>query len=433
LAGALPTSSARCLALRGVSFELGEHAPVRGHRGARPGGQEDVSMEVLPELGLDYVREVRSGHGHRAQDDISHGSDGSDAVLCVLDDARVMGGGQYFALRLARHISRSRGADRVLLACPGNSALAKAARQEAIEVADVAFPNPRLSQALQLVPALMSLRRLIASTRPATLVGNSARCQLYAFVAMMRLPAHPPLVAVLLEQDSARRRVLRMLYRRIGRLEALGSNAARAYRGRLRGVDVHQINNFLTDEEYEELGSLARPARRDPGQRVLGVLSRLIPEKGVVELVEELAVVGTDHWGKLLIAGPAEHPSYERRLRGRITELGLDRRIHLLGPVPDAGRFLPHVDVVIVPSTGNEGQPTVILEALAGGRPVIVRRSAYADDYNGLAVIPFDNARDLVRCLSSLPDPPRSDTLLRERFGAGQVLSAIERASTGDR
>jgi glycosyltransferase involved in cell wall biosynthesis len=351
-----------------------------------------------------------------------------ERTICILDDARIMGGGQSFALRLARQIAQTRGRDRVLLACPEDSLLAQAARRAQLSVASIRFPDLRPAEIVPIVRNLVALRRLIASLGPAIVVGNSARCQVSATVAMMGVRPRPPFVAMMVEQDSARRGALRILYRRLGRLAVLGANAARSYRERLPGVEIDQVNNFLTDEEFEQLRALARPRRPDPAQRVLGVLSRLIPEKGIVELVEELAAAGTDAWEKLLIAGNPEQPAYERRLRARIAELALEERVSLLGPVADAGRFLAETDTVIVPSTGNEGQPTVILEALAAGRAVIVRRPLYSEDYAGLGVVPFANAAELREALLSAPDPVAGDGL-RDRFGAEQALAALERAA----
>jgi len=341
-----------------------------------------------------------------------------------------MGGGQRFALRLARHVAKARGHDSVVVVCPQRSSLAEAARQAEVSVAAMTFPDPRVTNLLRLPPTLIKLRGLIGSIAPTTLVGNSARCQLYGALAMAGLRRRPRLVALMHEQDSAGRAALRILYQHIGSLEVVGRNAAIAYRVRLPGVDVHQVNNFLTAAEFEQLRSLRRPRRTEPTRQVLGVLGRLIPEKGLIELVEELAAVGHDAWGKLVIAAMPEQLSYERRLRERIAELALEQRVTLLGQAADAGRFLAETDVVIVPSTGNEGQPTVILEALATGRPVIVRRQLYSADYAGLPVTPFEGPHDLRTALLAPPEPVLPDELVQARFGVDQVLTALERPTS---
>jgi glycosyltransferase involved in cell wall biosynthesis len=100
----------------------------------------------------------------------------------------------------------------------------------------------------------------------------------------------------------------------------------------------------------------------------------------------------------------------------------------LLGPVSDTAGFLEPADLLIVPSTGNEGQPTVILEALAAGRPVIVRSQLYTEDYEGLAVRAYETVDELRQAILSPPDATASHAVLRERFGAQQAVAALERS-----
>ena len=73
-----------------------------------------------------------------------------------------------------------------------------------------------------------------------------------------------------------------------------------------------------------------RPAGRAGGETVVGVLTRLIPEKGVLELVEELAACGS--WSTARIAGRAQDPGYAARVQGRIDALGLARAHLAAGP-----------------------------------------------------------------------------------------------------
>lgn len=57
-------------------------------------------------------------------------------------------------------------------------------------------------------------------------------------------------------------------------------------------------------------------------------------------------------------------------VRQRILELGLERRIHLLGAREDAYRYIPDADVITLTS-GWEGTPYSLLEAMAWARPVV--------------------------------------------------------------
>src|SRR5690349_4406096 len=82
------------------------------------------------------------------------------APLWLLDDGGlVLGGGQLFALRLAR--SAGRGARSVTLACPEGSPLWRAAREAGVAVADVPFPAPDPRNAIALRHAAGCLRAAV--------------------------------------------------------------------------------------------------------------------------------------------------------------------------------------------------------------------------------------------------------------------------------
>jgi glycosyltransferase involved in cell wall biosynthesis len=161
---------------------------------------------------------------------------------------------------------------------------------------------------------------------------------------------------------------------------------------------------------------------------VVGFLGRLIPEKGAVELVEELAAVRAS-WSRLLVGGARQDEQYARLVEARAVELGVGAEVHLSGHVDDVPAFLSGIDVLVVPSTGNEAQPTVILEALALGRPVLVREPVWSPDFEGLPVVPYRDAGDLGERLAALPSGDADPELLRERFGPGQAIAAIDAAA----
>jgi len=63
----------------------------------------------------------------------------------------------------------------------------------------------------------------------------------------------------------------------------------------------------------------------------------------------------------------------------------------------DVDRFLPHVNIVVLPSF-TEGLPNVALEACAAGKPVVATRvggtpEVIVDGLNGYLVPPGDSAR----------------------------------------
>ena len=103
--------------------------------------------------------------------------------------------------------------------------------------------------------------------------------------------------------------------------------------------------------------------------------------------------------------------------------------VELRGQVSDVPAFLGEIDALVVPSVGNEGQPTSILEALAYGRPVVVRDGVYARDYEGLPVVAYSDSADLGAALRDLPQGAVDAAELERRFGPAQLIAAFEAAS----
>jgi glycosyltransferase involved in cell wall biosynthesis len=265
----------------------------------------------------------------------------------------------------------------------------------------------------------LRLRKLLRTAQPdALIVGNSARCQLVAAGA-----ARQRVICLMHEQDTAARRIARLLSY-AGPVVATGANAAAAYATRL-GRPVAKIDNMLAPSEMDVLIA-GRTARSGEGPPVLGVLGRLIPEKGIRELVEELAQC-PDAWERLIVGAPRQEGEYADEVERRIDELGLGSRARLEGEVSDVPTFLAGIDILVLPSTGREGQPTVILEALACARPVVVRQPVFSADYEGLPVVPYRGAADLPQALGRARGlPPADSDALRSRFTPQAVLDVLE-------
>jgi glycosyltransferase involved in cell wall biosynthesis len=129
----------------------------------------------------------------------------------------------------------------------------------------------------------------------------------------------------------------------------------------------------------------------------------LVERKGhhrIVEVLGALSVSGTQP--HLLIAGgPGPEGQYEERIRKLVADLGLDRSVHFLGPVPAAvmAELMSAADVFCLSST-NEGWPNVVHEALACGTPVVATDVGAVPDMLAAGryghIVPVDD-RDALR------------------------------------
>jgi glycosyltransferase involved in cell wall biosynthesis len=343
--------------------------------------------------------------------------DGGAVELWVLDDARIFGGGQRFAVKLALGASVRKPVIRCLMVCPAESELARRSRDAGFDVLHADYPSVSPPSARS-PAAILALRRLLASAPPfAIFVANSPRTQAYTAAARLLLRDTHPIVNVAHEQDTASRPVARATLKRSGPLVAIGANSAAAYRRALPGVTVRHINNILDDVELES-------ASRAPARTVrLAVLARMIPEKGILELLDE-AAASSDHWSTLAIGAPPQDVGYEARVIQRIRELGLADRAHLAGAISDVADFIDEADVLVVPSTGREGQPSTIIEALARGLPVLVREPILSDDFGGLPVHSYHDAGDFGAALGALRLAPSVEDM-RARFGTDQAIDGL--------
>jgi len=107
-------------------------------------------------------------------------------------------------------------------------------------------------------------------------------------------------------------------------------------------------------------------------------VGRLMPEKGVFDLVQAVAQVNATVPCKLLVAG--DGASSEAMFR-MAEELGIAGRVEMLGHVsgPRLARCYLQADALVLPSY-REGFPTVLLEAMSDGLPIVTTRLRGAAD-----------------------------------------------------
>lgn len=349
------------------------------------------------------------------------------SAVWILDDGLIMGGGQRFGLRLAEAFS-DRGLPVRFLA-PAASEFGHEVARRGFDLADVTYPRLVPPAVGSMPTTVRRLRELLEDAQADTLViGNTARCQAYATAGLLTLPRWPVLVHLLHEQTSVTRPSARAVYRRMGALVAVGDQTAQLYREHLPGVSVAAISNFMDEAEVERIVA-ARTSPPGGPRPVVGFLGRLIPNKGVLELVEELAQT-PDTWSALRIAAPPQDAAYTERIRARIEELGLADRVELLGEIRDLDAFFGSIDVLVVPSVGfHEGQPTVILEALLYDRPVIARHQLRSPALEDLPIGFYETPADLGALLGDRPPGSVDATAFLRRFGSSDVVETLLRVA----
>jgi glycosyltransferase involved in cell wall biosynthesis len=150
------------------------------------------------------------------------------------------------------------------------------------------------------------------------------------------------------------------------------AQAGRVRRCGVRPGRVSVIHNAVDPERFTDpdpryQAKLLRYFRQ-PRARVVGAAGRLSPEKGFDVLVAAAQRVAKrdPSVGFILFGTGACRP----RLQRQIQAAGLAATFVLAGFRADLDRFLPHLDLLVLPSF-TEGLPNVVLEACAAGIPVV--------------------------------------------------------------
>jgi len=208
------------------------------------------------------------------------------------------------------------------------------------------------------------------------------------------------------------------------------AQAARVRRAGVRPERIRVIYNAIDPTRFLEPDTRYRAKLlryfRQPRSYVIGAAGRLSPEKGfevLVRAAERVLREQPDTGFVLFGEGPER-----ARLQQQINAAGLGQSFILAGFRADLDRFLPHFDLLVLPSY-TEGMPNVVLEAFAAGVPVVATTvggtpEIVEDGVSGYLVPSGDDEAMAERiCLAlnnadTLPDMGREGRLyVREKFG----------------
>ncbi len=175
------------------------------------------------------------------------------------------------------------------------------------------------------------------------------------------------------------------------------------------GIDIGRFDN----PELEPIAEFD-----DTAVNILYV-GRAEKRKGLAYLIRAFGVVNArDPATRLLVVGPDSR--LRRRFEARVRSSG-QQNIHFVGAPSDAElpRYHRTADIFCSPALGNESQGYVILEAMAGGVPVVASNiegyaSVVTHGLDGMLVRPKDTL-ELANCLTELVRDERE----RRRLASG--------------
>jgi glycosyltransferase involved in cell wall biosynthesis len=229
--------------------------------------------------------------------------------------------------------------------------------------------------------AAFALRRYVKGACPRALFSAMTHTNILAVLATRLMRDRPRLVVVEHNQFDANKALKRglvrlsydlvpLLYRHAdvvaGVSEGVAGSIARA--ARLPRADVRVLHNPIVTPE---LGKRAAGAPDHPwfdgSAPVLVAVGRLAPQKNYPLLLEAMALLKDRTPARLVILG--EGPDCEA-LAAQVARLGLDGRVDLAGFRPNPFPFMRACSLYVM-SSDWEGLPTVLVEALALGAPIV--------------------------------------------------------------
>lgn len=232
------------------------------------------------------------------------------------------------------------------------------------------------------VSAIVRLRRLLGTNRWSLVHAHGWKAGMITVVA--RCPLVRPLMVLTLHNELSprfggwRRKIMEMALH----LPLMSSSAVVCVSTPLNrlirewgGVPSEKLITILNGVDLSEIGT-TRSCRSTldrmgvpQGRPVVGTVARLIPEKGISDLLQAFSIVRRDGVDACLVVvgdGPDRADFVSQA-----SVLGVSGDVSFLGWQDDAQSFMRCFDVFVL-SSWSEGTPLSVMEAMAAGVPVIV-------------------------------------------------------------
>ena len=211
--------------------------------------------------------------------------------------------------------------------------------------------------------------------------------------------------------------------------EGIAANAA-ASATIYNGVDLEAYLPKSSGGAALDAARLRSQLRLPEGAPIVGIVGRVVKEKGYLEFAKMAKLVAASHNDvHFLVVGdalPSDRDGIVRELRKRVKAADLEERFRFTGFTDHVSDYLQLMNIFVLPSY-REGFPRSVLEAMSCGLPVVATdirgcREAVVDDETGLLVPPRNGAA-LARAVELLLRDPG----LSARLGSAGRERAVRR------
>ena len=170
------------------------------------------------------------------------------------------------------------------------------------------------------------------------------------------------------------------------------------------GIDIEKFDSTRFSKEFiqekkEKLGIKLE-------QGVIGIVARLVKEKGYLELFEAFKIVLLKFPNTLLlVVGPSDLQKKDSLNPNMVKNFGIEKNVIFLGERTDVDELYAVMDIFVLPSY-REGFPHSVMEASAMAKPIITTdvrgcRNAIEPNITGI-LVPPKNVQALVGAIKNL-------------------------------
>ena len=282
----------------------------------------------------------------------------------------------------------------------------------------------------RMILALGALARYLRVERPDALISQIHYANLAAIVARRIARMTMPLVCVehtnittdtlLLRREYALPFLIRRLYPFADAIAGVSDGVARDLESVLRWSprSVSTLHNPIVNAAMVAQAEMPveHPWFAPDAPPVVLAVGRLHPVKDFPTLLRAFASIRRERETRLMILGEGAE---RERLEALARELGIAEAVALPGFLPNPYRFMRRASVLVL-SSRSEGLPTVLVEAMACGCPVVSTNCPNGPDeilvsgkYGPL--VPVGDVDALANAIRRTLDSPLPGDCLRER------------------
>lgn len=214
---------------------------------------------------------------------------------------------------------------------------------------------------------------------------------------------------------------------------AVSQAVAEHWQTELQKAQVQVIPNGIPYDAFLEAeGSLKSELKLSPDTQLIGMIGRINPGKGQLFFLEMAEKVAKKYPKAHFVLVGDPFPGYEyilEEIREKIRSRKLETRVSYLGFRKDIPEVMASLDIFVLPSVLPDSFPTVILEAMAAGKPVIATKSGGASEMvlegeTGF-LIPINEVSAGTKAISTLIENPS----LRNSMGESGRQRVLENFS----